>query len=238
MIWVILTAIVLLILVYALSARIASHWVVRRCGGVPIARQGRWINLYKVLERLSRRAQVPCPRIYVVEDFSPNAFAIGGFGKKHSIVLTDGLLQIMNAEELEGVLCLCLAQLKLRGFRSSPIISLLVLPWSFIFRKFPMGFGVLLESSLVGWVRIFVRPERMYRADEFAAQILQKPAVLASAIRKMSNLSRRVPLAEQNIALDHLYLVPTLKDSLFTKEATHPQPELRIQRLLSSSLTC
>ncbi len=239
MILALIAVVTLFAVFYLLLTQVASHWVVRRYGGWKLPRRGRWLNIYKVLERLSRRAQVPCPRIYLVEDYSPNAFAITGVGERHcSIVLTDGLLQILNKEELEGVLCLGLAQLKLRSFRTSPLISVFFLPWAYTFRKLPLGVGLLLESTVVGWLRYLVRPERMYCVDEFAAQILQKPCVLASAIRKMSSLSRRVPLSEQNIALDHLFLVSTLKDNLFSKEITHPSPELRIQRLLSASLAC
>lgn len=239
MIWVIIASITLLIVGYLLLNQMASHWVVRRFGGRRLPRRGRWLNIYKVLERLSRRAQVPCPKIYLVEDYSPNAFAISAMGGRHgTVIITDGLLQILSSEELEGVFCLALAQLKLRDFRASPLIAVFFLPWAFFFRKLPLGLGLLMESTVVGWLRYMVSPERMYRADEFAAQILQKPAVLASALRKMSSLGRQVPLSEQNIALDHLFLVPTLRDNLFSKEVTHPSPELRIKRLLSASLTC
>src|SRR3989344_4477521 len=99
-----------------LGARLLSHRFLRKMGALTLARSPENLSIFLGLERLARRAEVPVPSLYLLDDYSPNAFALRS-RKGGAIVLTEGLLQVLTLEELEAVLGLCLAQLRLSVFR-------------------------------------------------------------------------------------------------------------------------
>ena len=202
-------------------------------------RAGEWEQLFRSVERMAIRVKMPVPRIYMIQEYSPNAFALGLSRQGSVIAVTEGLLRILTNEEIEAVVCLCLAQLRLKEYRRSPLASFLALPFFLLARRLPVVFSQILRSfgSLIIW--IFVRPERIFLGDAYAAQVFQKPSAIARALRKMTSLCRMVPLTQQNLALDHLFLISTYKEEDWVVDfSTHPALEERIRRLLDLSLTC
>ena len=165
---------------------------------------------------------MPVPRIYMIQEYSPNAFALGLSRQGSVIAVTEGLLRILTNEEIEAVVCLCLAQLRLKEYRRSPLASFLALPFFLLARRLPVVFSQILRSfgSLIIW--IFVRPERIFLGDAYAAQVFQKPSAIARALRKMTSLCRMVPLTQQNLALDHLFLISTYKEEDWVGRLQYP----------------
>lgn len=220
------------------GVRLLPYRFLARLGAKELPRTPENLSVFLSLERLARRAQLPVPRLLVLEDYSPNAFALR-VGKHGVIALTEGLLQALTIAELEAVLSLCLAQLKLGVFRTSPLATALAFPFTSISARLPFALAILLQSFASLLIRSLVRPERMFQADGFAAQILQNPDQIALSLRKLTSLSRRIPLHKHDIALDHMFIISAIhNDLLATACATHPEPETRIERLLAVSLSC
>ncbi len=197
-------------------------------------------NLYAMLESLAEKINVPCPQIFICRDSFPNAFIVSCWRKKHSkVVLTEGLLQLLSQQELKEILGLCLAQVKLRSFRMCPIASFLVLPFAYMSRrKIPMGISFLFYLLSLSLICFLVDPRRCYKADHYAATIFEQPGVLARALQKMASLSSRIIPHEQNLAMEHLFLIsPSPINNLFFYGFTHPSFENRIEKLIALSLT-
>jgi len=207
-------------------------------------------ELYAMVRRLAGNAGLPMPRVFIMENQQPNAFATGRNPDHAAVAVTTGLLQTLNQDELEGVLAHELTHIKHRDTLLMTItatiagaISMLA-NFGFYFggnRNSNNGIGpigtlllVILGPLAAGLVQMAVSRGREYEADRGGAEISRQPLALASALRKIAGAAEHVPnpAAERNPASAHLFIVNPLSgarmDNLFS---THPDVENRIAQL-------
>jgi len=208
---------------------------------------------YEVVERLTRKAGIPMPKIYLIPTDSPNAFATGRNPQHASVAVTHGILALLNDEELEGVLAHELGHVRNRDILTSSIAATLagaitiLARMGFWFGAFGGmggrggrrggGLGVILMLVLAPLaallIQLWVSRTREYEADASGAHLTGNPYALASALEKISAVSRQVPLlADPNTA--HLFIVAPLlaADTWANLFSTHPPIQKRIERLI------
>lgn len=208
---------------------------------------------YEVVERLTRKAGLPMPKIYVIPTESPNAFATGRNPRHASVAVTHGILQLLNDEELEGVLAHELGHVRNRDILTSSIAATLAGAIT-ILARMGFWFGVLgggggdrdreggglgalamliLAPIAAMLIQLWVSRTREFEADASGAHLTGNPYALASALEKISSVSRRVPLpASPSTA--HLFIVAPLLsgEMLASLFSTHPPLRQRIERLI------
>jgi heat shock protein HtpX len=207
---------------------------------------------YDVVERLTSKAGLPMPKIYVIPTDSPNAFATGRNPKHASVAVTHGILGLLNDEELEGVLAHELGHVRNRDILTSSIaatlagaITLLARSafWLGAFRggggdrRDRGGLGGLIMLLLAPFaamlIQLWVSRTREYEADATGAHLTGNPYALASALEKISMVSRQVPLVASPSSA-HLFIVAPLLsgEMLMNLFSTHPPIQKRIERLI------
>ncbi len=206
--------------------------------------------LYGLVEQLARQADLPMPRVYIVDNPQPNAFATGRNPANAAVAATTGLLKTLSEEELAGVMAHELAHVRGRDTLTMTVAATIggavamLANFAFFFGgtnrgNNPLGIvGVLLTAILAPLAAVLVQMAisrtREYAADAEGARICGHPLWLASALGKLEAAARRVPnmAAERNPATAHLFIVNPLSgrgvDNLF---ASHPAMENRIRRL-------
>lgn len=217
-------------------------------------------ELHRMVEELSARANLPKPGVYIMDTPMPNAFATGRSPKHGAVAVTTGLMQMLNRDELAGVIAHELAHIKHRDTLISSVaatvagaITMLadMAMWGMIFGGFggsdeEEGGGI---ADVVGGVlMIFLAPiaamiiqmaisrAREYSADAGGAQILGDPLPLASALEKLEMAAGRVP-THVSPAASHMYIVNPLRGGLVGLFRTHPASEERIARLRAMAQT-
>ena len=212
----------------------------------PVTRSGMpW--LYDMVEELSRNADMPTPKIFVIHTEQPNAFATGRNPDNAAVAATTGIIKLLSREELAGVMAHELAHIKNRDTLIMTVAATIagaigfLAQFAFFFRgqKGPLGFiGPLLVMILAPLaamlVQMTISRTREYAADRMGAEICRNPLWLADALRKISRFAGRIemPTAERNPASAHLFIMNPLTgkgaDKLFS---THPNAENRIAAL-------
>lgn len=208
-------------------------------------------GFYGIVEQLARRAELPMPKVYIIESDQPNAFATGRNPENAAVAATSGLLRILNAQEVAGVMAHELAHVKNRDTLTMTVtatiagaISMLANMAMFtgLFggnRQSPLGaFGAILVMILgpiaAMLVQMAISRTREYSADKAGAEICGNPLWLASALEKLQRGADIVenPRAEDNPATAHLFIVNPLHtkkmDNLFS---THPNTKNRVAAL-------
>lgn len=211
-------------------------------------------GFYQLVERLAARAKLPMPKVYIIPDQSPNAFATGRNPQHAAVAATEGILRMLSTEELEGVMAHELGHVKNRDILVSTIaatiagaISMIgsMLQWGAMLgggRDSEEGGGI---AGLVGTlamaiiapmaamlIQMAVSRSREYLADATGAEICGKPLALANALAKLQNGARAIPMAEQRPATAHMFIVnPLTGRNLASLFSTHPPMEERIARL-------
>ncbi len=219
-------------------------------GAQPITRE-QLPRIYNVVERLTSRAGLPIPKIYVIPTESPNAFATGRNPQHASVAVTHGILNLLTDEELEGVLAHELGHVRNRDILTSSIAATLagaitiLARMAFWFGAFGGdrrdreggGLGGILMLLLAPFaallIQLWVSRTREYEADASGAHLTGNPYALASALEKIAAVSRQVPLmASPNTA--HLFIVQPLLsgEMLMSLFSTHPPIQKRIERLI------
>ncbi|GAB4153062.1 MAG: zinc metalloprotease HtpX [Ignavibacteriales bacterium] len=208
-------------------------------------------ELFKIVERLSQKAMIPMPRVYIVENPTPNAFATGRNPNHAAVAVTTGIMKILNQDELEGVIAHELTHVKNRDILVSTIAATLVGTITFIARMagFAAMFGgrssdrdegnpigdlllLILAPIAAMLIQLAISRSREYMADAGGAAISGKPLSLASALGKLSVTNERLPMRNADNASAHMFIVNPLSGKSFTKLfSTHPPVEERIQRL-------
>lgn len=204
-------------------------------------------RVYEVVERLTQKVGLPMPKIYVIPMDSPNAFATGRNPKHASVAVTQGILNLLNDEELEGVLAHELGHVNNRDILISSIAATLAgaitwLRYGAMFGGFGDrderrggGLGALLMLILAPiaamLIQLAVSRSREYQADATGAHLTGNPYALASALAKLDAYSRRVPMmATPSTA--HLFIIqPLLGMNFGNLFSTHPPIAKRIERL-------
>jgi len=204
--------------------------------------------LYQVTQRLAQKAGLPMPKVYVIPDASPNAFATGRNPEHAAVAATEGILQALAPQELEGVIAHELAHVRHRDILISSVAATIAAAVTMLahFAGFfgssrddregnnpiailAMFFLAPLAASLI---QMAISRSREFAADAGAADITGNPHALADALRKIEALARRVPL-DANPATAHMFIVKPFSARGFTSLfSTHPSTDARIAALL------
>lgn len=203
-------------------------------------------RIYAVVERLTQKANLPMPRLYVIPTDSPNAFATGRNPKNSSVAVTQGILQLLNDDELEGVLAHEIGHVQNRDILTSSIAATLAGAITILARmSFWFGLGgqrddrdrgggivmLILAPLAAMLIQLWVSRTREYQADATGAEMTHNPMALASALRKLDAYSRRIPMVASP-STAHLFIVqPLLGMNFGNLFSTHPPIEKRIERL-------
>jgi len=208
-------------------------------------------ELVRMVRELASRAGLPMPRVYLMDNPQPNAFATGRNPEHAAVAVTTGLLNTLSRDEVAGVIAHELAHIKNRDTLTMTITATIAGAISML-AQFGMFFGghrdnnhgfgligtlamVILAPIAAMLVQMAISRSREYAADDLGARIVGRPAALASALAKISNAAHAIPneTAEQNPATAHLFIINPLTgghgwDNLFS---THPAVENRIAAL-------
>jgi heat shock protein HtpX len=210
-------------------------------------------RLYAMVQRLATQAGLPMPRVYIIPNNSPNAFATGRNPANGVVAFTQGILDLLSEDELEGVTAHELAHIKNRDILTQTVAAAIagaigmlasMAQWGAIFggmggRNDREGGGNvigLLAMAIVApiaamFVQMAISRSREYAADSTGAQISGKPLSLANALRKLHAGAERRPM-NANPATAHMFIVNPLSGrSLMHLFSTHPPVEERIARL-------
>jgi heat shock protein HtpX len=204
-------------------------------------------RLYDVTTALAQRAGLPQPKVYVIPDDSPNAFATGRNPRHAAVAATEGILRVLDDEELAGVMAHELGHVKNRDILISSIAATIAAAIMMVSR-FAMFFGgsrddrdggnpvallatVILAPIAAMLIQAAISRSREYVADATGASIAGHPMGLVSALRKIEAVARRVPL-DANPATAHMFIIkPFSGAGLLSLFSTHPPTERRIQAL-------
>ena len=212
--------------------------------------------LHQMTERLARQASLPTPRVYVIPDDSPNAFATGRNPRHAAVAATEGLLRLLAPHELEGVIAHELAHVKHRDILISSVAATVAATIMMVARMAQFaaifgGFGGrddrdggggmlgLLATIIVGplaamLIQAAISRSREFAADRGAARIVGSPYGLADALRKIDAGARRRPL-DANPATAHMFIMkPFSGRGVLSLFSTHPPTEQRIRALLGT----
>jgi heat shock protein HtpX len=211
--------------------------------------------LYQMTERLSRQANLPMPKVYIIPDASPNAFATGRNPEHAAVAATEGIMQVLSQHELEGVIAHELAHVKHRDILISSVAATLAAVIMMTARMaayagmFAGGrddrdgqsnpialLGMMILAPFAAMlIQAAISRSREFAADAGGAQIAGSPYGLADALRKIDAASKRVPL-DANPATAHMFIVkPFAGGGLLSLFSTHPPTEARIQALLGGA---
>src|ERR1700757_5322966 len=211
-------------------------------------------RVYQVVERLAPRMGIPMPKIYVIPTDSPNAFATGRNPQHASVAVTNGILNLLNDEELEGVLAHELGHVKNRDILTSSIAATIagaitILARMGYFAALFGGYGgggrdrerggggigalflLILAPIAATLIQLWVSRTREYEADATGAHLTGNPYALASALEKLDAYSKRIPMVASP-STAHLFIVqPLLGMNFGNLFSTHPPIASRIERL-------
>jgi len=222
-------------------------------GAQPVTRE-QLPRLYNVMERLAAKANIPVPKLYVVPEVAPNAFATGRSPAHASVAVTQGLLQIMNDDELEGVIAHELSHVRNYDILTSSIAATIAAAitylasmgrWAMIFGGMGRdrdderggGLAALLMIFLAPFaallLQLFLSRTREYAADETGARMVGQPYGLISALEKLGKYNRQIPTTAISPSTSALCIVKPLFGSgtLTSLFSTHPPLEDRIAAL-------
>jgi len=205
--------------------------------------------LYQMTERLAQDAGLPMPKVYVIPDHSPNAFATGRNPENAAVAATKGLIQNLNQDELAGVMAHELAHIRNYDILISSISATLAATIMMVARmaQFAMIFGsgdrrdniasflatLILAPIAAILIQAAISRSREFEADKVGAEIAGSSRGLASALVKIENIQKEVPL-DANPATAHMFIMmPFSRKGLMSLFSTHPPTEKRIQRLHS-----
>ncbi len=237
----------------ALAMNVFSYWnsdkmVLRMHGAVEVDEKDA-PEYYRIVRQLVENADLPMPRIFIMHNPQPNAFATGRNPENSAVAATTGLLDVLSQEEVAGVMAHELAHIKNRDTLIMTVTATIAGAISML-ANYAMFFGGRGGNNNVGWigtialallaplaasiVQMAISRTREYQADKLGAEICHRPMWLASALEKISVAARSTPneRAERSPATAHMFIINPLSgermDNLFS---THPNTENRVRRL-------
>jgi len=243
--------------VIALAMNFFSYWfsdkIVLAAYGAKAIDEAEAPRLYAIVHRLATRAGIPMPRVYMVPSETPNAFATGRSPQHAVVAVTEGIMRILDEEELEGVLAHELSHVKNRDILISTIAATLagaitylahMAQWAAMFggrsrddeeggsNPIAMILLAILAPIAAMLVQMAVSRSREFQADATGARVAGKPWGLAKALEKLQMANEAVPMAAATPATAHLFIVnPLSGQTLMRLFSTHPPLEERIARL-------
>ncbi|MDX1547269.1 MAG: zinc metalloprotease HtpX [Rhodothermales bacterium] len=209
-------------------------------------------ELYDMVDRLRQQAALPMPRVYVIPSDQPNAFATGRNPKHAAVAVTNGIVRLLNTEELEGVIAHELAHIKNRDILTSSVAATLGAAITLLAR-FGFFFGgdrdrgnaigsllmLILAPLAAVLIQMAISRSREYAADRDGARICGKPRALASALGRLQRGAEQRPM-QANPSTAHMFIVNPFAGAMSGVRnlfSTHPPTEERIERLLSLERT-
>lgn len=246
-------------LIFALGMNFFAYWfsdkIVLKMYGAKEVTEAEAPDLYGTVRRLSQKAGIPMPRVYLIDQEQPNAFATGRNPQHAAVAVTTGIMRILSKEELQGVIGHELAHVKHRDILISTIAATIAAAISFLAQmaQWAMIFGhrgdddeggspiAALVMMIVGpiaamIIQMAISRSREYVADEGGARIAGNPRYLSGALRKLHQASQKIPM-KASPATSHMFIVNPLSGGGILKLfSTHPPIEERISRLESMSL--
>jgi heat shock protein HtpX len=240
--------------VFSLALNFGSYWFsdkfVLAMYRAKEANPEQYPELYNIIEKLSQNAMLPMPKVYVMNNPTPNAFATGRNPDHAAVAVTTGLLEILNRDEIAGVISHELTHVKNRDILVGTIAATLVGTITFIARLagYAAIFGggrnrddsdglstlilIILSPIIAILIQLAISRSREYMADEGGASISGQPLALASALNKLSQVNKRLPMKNAGASSAHMFIVNPLSAKSFTRIfSTHPPIEERIKRL-------
>jgi len=246
-------------LIFALSMNFFAYWfsdkIVLRMYGAKEVSEAEAPELYGIVRRLAQKAEIPMPKVYMMNQEQPNAFATGRNPKHAAVAVTTGIMRILSQEELQGVIGHELAHIQHRDILISTIAATIAGAISYLAQmaQWAMLFGghrgdddeggspiAALAMMIVGpiaalIVQMAISRSREYAADTGGAQLAGNPRYLSGALRKLYLASQKIPM-DANPATSHMFIVNPLSGGGILKIfSTHPPIEERISRLESMS---
>ena len=207
--------------------------------------------LHQMVGRLSQRAGLPMPKVYIIPDPSPNAFATGRNPSHAAVAATEGIMRVLSEPELEGVMAHELAHVKNRDILISSVAATIAAAIMFAAR-FAMFFGggrderggganpiallamLILAPIAALMVQMAISRSREFAADATGAQIAGTPYGLAHALKKIEAVAKGIPM-DANPATEHMFIIkPFSGGGLMSLFSSHPPTEARIRALLGT----
>jgi len=241
--------------VIALVMNVGAYWfsdkIVLRMYGAKEVSETEAPVLHRIVRSLATRAQLPMPKVYLIENDAPNAFATGRDPAHAAVAATTGILRILTEEELTGVMAHELSHVAHRDILISTVAATIagaisylaqMLQWTMIFgggdreERNPLSFVVQIAVMILApiaatLIHLAVSRSREYDADEGGAQLCGQPLMLAEALRKLHVGVQRIPM-QANPSTAHLFIVsPLTGGGVLSLFSTHPPMEARIARL-------
>jgi len=248
-------------LIFALAINFFTYWfsdkIVLKMYGAREVTEAQAPDLYRIVRSLAHRAELPMPKVYIIDEGQPNAFATGRNPKHAAVAVTTGIMRILSEDELQGVIGHELAHVKHRDILISTIAATIAGAISYLAQmaQWAMIFGghrgddeeggspvAALVMMIVGpiaamIVQMAISRSREYAADDGGAHIAGNPRSLAGALRKLHMASQKIPMVHANPATSHMFIVNPLSGGGILKLfSTHPPIEERIARLESMKL--
>ncbi len=252
----------LIALIFAAAMNVYAYWfsdkaVLKMYGAEEVTADNiQFRNYYQMVKSLAENAQLPMPKVYVINETQPNAFATGRNPENAAVAATVGIMQILSERELRGVMAHELAHVKNRDTLISTISATVAGAIASI-AQFGMLFGgghnengernvnpvigilvMLLAPLAASLIQMAISRSREFEADRGGAEISRDPKALASALEKIHNYAHRIPneTAEAHPETGQMMIINPLSgrsfDSLFS---THPRTEERIEKLMQLS---
>lgn len=248
----------LIALVLSFVMNISAYWfsdkIALKMAGARAVEPTEAPDLHRIVAKLAQTAGLPMPRLFVIEQAAPNAFATGRDPQHAVVAVTSGILDIVNERELTAVLAHELGHVRNRDTLVMAAVASIAGAISYLAQmaQFSMFFGgghrddeegggglgivgmiaaMILLPIAAMLVQLAISRSREFGADDTGAEVSRDPLALASALRKMETASRQIPLAV-NPSVSHLFIVQPLLPGGFSRLfATHPPVEERIARL-------
>jgi heat shock protein HtpX len=245
-------------LVVAVLMNFGAYWfsdkIVLRMYGAQEVSPAEAPDLYNLVRDLASRASLPMPKIYVIPEEAPNAFATGRNPEHGAVAVTQGLLRFLDRDEIAGVIAHELGHIKHRDTLVMCVAATLAgalsmlanaAMWGSLFAggrssddeehsSNPLSglIGIIVAPLVATLIQMAISRGREFGADEAAARITGRPLALAAALRKIENASLRLPMNSASPATAHLFIQnPLTGGGLLRLFSTHPPTEARVERL-------
>jgi heat shock protein HtpX len=243
-------------LMFAGVMNFAAYWwsdkIVLRMYGAQEIDEAQAPELFAIVRGLAQRAQIPMPRVYMIPQEAPNAFATGRNPQNAAVAVTEGIVRLLDREELAGVLAHELGHVQNRDTLIMTVAATLAGALSHLANMamwgamlgggssrdeeggHPIGglLGVIIAPLAATLIQMAISRSREFLADEHGAHLSGNPLALASALRKIEAWSQQIPMTAGSPATAHLFIInPFSGGGLVRLFSTHPSTEERIARL-------
>lgn len=253
---------ILFAFVLALIMNVGSYWysdkIVLSLYGAKELSRGDAPALYKMVEELAAKANIPMPRVCIINENAPNAFATGRNPEHGVVAVTSGLMQLLTPEEVKGVLAHEIGHIKNRDILIQTIAAVMatVILSLASFLRFAAIFGggnrdseneggnplaaialAIIAPIAATLIQLAISRSREYLADDTGAQLAGNPLYLANALGKLDTYSKQLPPMHATQATAHMFIINPLVGNLRSLFSTHPPIQERIQRLQEQART-